>query len=51
MKPRQMVQPSLSESLLPSTLERNERLQQIREETNRERFSLLVDRGYSANEG
>ena len=45
---RQMGQPSLAESLLPRTLGRNERLEQIGEEIDWERFAVLVDRVYSA---
>ena len=48
---RQMGQPSLAESLLPETLGRNERLEQIGEEIDWDRFAVLVDGIYSADEG
>ena len=48
---RQMGQPSLAESLLPRTLGRNERLERIGEEVDWERFAVLVDGVYSADEG
>ena len=47
---RQMGQPSLAESLLPQTLGRNERLDRIAEEVDWDRFALLVDGIYSADE-
>ena len=48
---RQMGNPSLAESLLPQTLGRNERLERIGEEIDWDRFALLVDEVYSADEG
>ena len=48
---RQMGQPSLAESLLPQSLGKNERLERIAEEVDWDRFALLVDEVYSADEG
>ena len=48
---RQMEHPPLAESLLPQTLGRNERLERIGEEIDWERFALLEDGIYSADEG
>ena len=48
---RQIGQPSLAETLLPETLGRNERLERIGEEVNWERFAMLVEGIYSADEG
>ena len=48
---RQMGQPSLAETLLPETLGRNERLERIGEEIDWDRFAVLVDGIYSADEG
>lgn len=48
---RQMWHPPLDESLLPQTLGRNERPERIGEEIDWDRFALLVDGTYSADEG
>ncbi len=48
---RQIGQPSLVETLLPETLGRNERLERIGEEVDWERFAMLVEGIYSADEG
>ena len=48
---RQIGQPSLAETLLPETLGRNERLERIGEEVDWERFAMLVEGIYSADEG
>ncbi len=48
---RQIGQPSLAETLLPETLGRNERLERVGEEVDWERFAMLVEGIYSADEG
>ena len=48
---REMGQPSLTESLLPQTLGRNERLERIDEVVDWQRLGRLVNGVYSASEG
>ena len=47
----QMGQPSPAESLLPQTRGRNQPLERIGDEVDWERFAMLVDEVYSADEG
>ena len=48
---RQMGHPSIEETLLPESLGKNRRLEQIGEEEDWEKFAMLVEGIYSAAKG